>query len=348
MIEAVSRLTTSNMSQTEKDHAQLDLLIRGFQVSRIVRLVADLNVADRIPREGSESVEDLARACGVQSAPLLRVLRALSGFGIFQIRDGVISHTSRSLLLRSDTPNSLHYAARFWTAPGSWNAWGALDVALRGEIPHQAAWGTSRFDYLRKHPDEARIFDAFMAHFSDNRHDTIAESYDFSNAPLIIDIGGGSGETLRRVLVRFPMTRGLVFDREDVVNAIPSEALLAGRMLVEGGNFFDRVPARANLYLLIRVLHNWSDADCVRILRTCRQAMRPDARLLIGEQILEADPSRGQATDYLVDLQMMAMFGRARERTEAEFRSLLAASDFSLIRLIVTASPVSIMEIAPA
>ncbi|HZP94663.1 MAG TPA: methyltransferase [Burkholderiales bacterium] len=338
----------ANESRDENHRAALDLLIRGFQVSRLLRLVADLDVADRISREGSRSVEELAAACGVQAAPLLRALRALSAFGIFRIRDGMIAHTPRSLLLRTDTADSLHYAARFWTAPGSWQAWGALDAALRGGNPHQAAWGVSRFDYLRRHPDEARIFDAFMAHFTDDRHHSIAQSYDFSRAALIADIGGGNGETLRRVLALFPAPRGVVYDREDVIDAIPPEALLSGRMTAEGGDFFERVPQGADLYLLIRVLHNWSDEDCLRILRTCRRAMRPDARLLIGEQILEVDPSRGRATDYLVDLQMMAMYGCARERTEAEFRSLLAASGFSLVRLIPTGSPVSILEIAPA
>jgi SAM-dependent methyltransferase len=329
-------------------HKALDLLIRGFQVSRVLRLVADLEVADRVPLEIGRSVEDLARSCEVEAAPLLRILRALAAFGIFQICNGVVSHTARSLLLRTDTATSLHAAARFWTAPGSWNAWGALDAALKGEVPHRRAWGAGRFEYLRGHPDEARAFDDFMACFPDNRHDIIAESYDFSTTTLIADIGGGSGETLRRIMSRIPTPKGLLFDRPDVVNAVPAEALLGGRIRVEGGNFFEGVPPGADLYLLIRVLHNWPDGDCMNILQSCRRAMRPDARLLIVDQLLEADPSRGQPTDYLVDLQMMAMFGDARERTRAEFERLVAASGFALIRVIPTASAVSIIEIAPA
>ena len=67
----------------------------------------------------------------------------------------------------------------------------------------------SRFDYLRQHPDEARIFDAMMANYPDNRHAAIAEGYDFSGAGLIADIGGGNGATLRHILTRFPTVRGL-------------------------------------------------------------------------------------------------------------------------------------------
>jgi hypothetical protein len=335
--------------EADDERAALDLLLRGFQISRMLRLVADLGVADRIAPDGRMALNDLAEDRGVQSQPLVRVLRALAAFGVFSVTaDGSIAHTPRSRLLRSDAPNSMHHAARFWTAPGSWNSWGMLDVALTGGVPHEAAWNMNRFDYLHTHPDEARVFDAMMANFPDNRHAAVAAAYDFSGARLIADIGGGNGAALRHILARFPMPRGLVFDQEDVVRSIQPGELMGGRIEVAGGSFFEGVPAGADLYMLIRVLHNWSDGDCLRILRACRAAMTPDALLLLGEQILERDPARGRPTNYLVDVQMMAMFGSPRERTEDEFRGLLADSGFLLRRVLPTESPVSIVEAAPA
>ncbi|WP_444813463.1 methyltransferase [Variovorax gracilis] len=334
--------------RADSDREALDLLIRGFQVSRMLRLVADLAVADKIPRDGSRNVSDLATACSVLATPLLRILRALAASGVFRVgADGGVAHSPRSMLLRTDEPNSLHHGARFWTAPGSWKAWGVLDTALAGSDPNQAAWGMDRFQYLREHPAEARIFDAFMANFPDRRHQTLAVSYDFSGAKLIVDVGGGNAEALRQILERFPGPRGIVFDRDDVVAAIPPEARLAGRIEVQGGSFFDRVPQGADIYLVIRVLHNWSDDDCIRILRNCRCAMRPNARLLVVEQIIEPDPALGRPSGYLVDTHMMAMFGAARERTRPEFGELLQSSGFALERVIETASPVWVMEAVP-
>src|SRR5205823_3006270 len=131
---------------------------------------------------------------GVLAAPLLRVLRALAAIHIFRLSaGGDVGQTPRSLLLRTDTPNSLHYSARFWTSPGSWRAWESLDTALTGGVPHEAAWSTGRFEYLRTHPEEARIYDTMMAHFPDDRHAAIAATYDFSAARLICDIGSGMG-----------------------------------------------------------------------------------------------------------------------------------------------------------
>jgi hypothetical protein len=118
---------------TDVDREQLDLLLRGFQVSRMLRLIADIGVADKIPTDGQVRLQDLAVACAVLPEPMLRVLRALAAFQIFQVTaDGSVAHTPRSRLLRTDTPNSMHHAARFWTGPGSWSAWGMLDVAMAG------------------------------------------------------------------------------------------------------------------------------------------------------------------------------------------------------------------------
>lgn len=329
----------------DENRESLDLLIRGFQVSRMIRLVADLEIADKISKVEDRDLSDLAIACSVQSAPLLRVLRTLAAFGIFRVTaDGRVSHSPRSLLLRTDVPNSMHHGARFWTGTGSWHAWGSLDVAMTGGVPHQAAWQTGRFQYLREHPEEARQFDLFMANFPDNRQAAIAAAYDFSGVALIADIGGGNGEALRKILAHYAKARGLLFDRPDVVEAVPVESRMDGRIDVEGGSFFDSVPAGAEVYLLVRVLHDWPDDDCVRILRNCRAAMAPEGRLLIVEQILEPDPTLGRKTSYLVDTQMMAMFGSARERTQAEFGEILARADLSQLRLIPTSSPVWIME----
>ena len=121
----------SDEERSQQDRAALDRLIRGFQISRMIRLAADLTLADRIERDQTRAVAELAAECDVHTTPLLRILSALASFGIFRVTaSGEISHSPLSLLLRTDTQGSLHYGARFWTAPGSWQAWGEVDAAL--------------------------------------------------------------------------------------------------------------------------------------------------------------------------------------------------------------------------
>lgn len=333
----------------QDDWRALDFLIRGFQVSRIIRVAADLGLADRIAADSERPAAELAAECEVHAGQLLRVLRALAAFGIFRVSaDGSVAHTPRSLLLRTDAERSLGIAARFWTGRGSWRGWEHLDEALVGRVPHEVAWGLGRFDYLVQHPDEARIFDDFMARSPGDRHGAVAAAYDFSAARLIVDVGGGNGELLRRILARFPGARGIVAERADVIAAIPDSARAGGRIEVAVGDLFSPPPPGADHYLLAHILHDWPDEDCLRMLGAIRAAMPPDALLLVLESLLEADPEKGAPGTYLVDMQMMAMFGHARERTEAEMRRLLTTAGFTPLDRTDTTSPVSILSARPA
>lgn len=336
-------MTHETVAMTDRE--ALDLLQRGFQVSCMLRAVANVGLADAIPIMGSTPIAELARSCKIQPAPLLRIIRALATFGIFRlVTDDIVEHTSRSRLLRTDARNSMHHGARFWTCSGSWGAWGKLEVALQGEVPHEAAWNTDRFHYLREHPDEMALFDVMMANFPDDRHEAIANAYPFENFHTIADIGGGNGATLRQILSTVKSTRAILFDQTDLVDRLEPADLLDGRIKAVSGSFFDYAPSGADLYLLVRVLHDWSDPDCLCILRTCREAMAKDAILLIGEHLVEPNPAQGRSADYLTDVHMMAMFGSARQRNDQELRSLLNESGFNLRRTIPTAASVSLLE----
>jgi hypothetical protein len=324
----------------------LDMMIRGFMLSRMLRLVADLGVADRVPEDGSVAVATLAEGFSVREDALRRVLRALSAFGVFALSGEAVAHTATSRLLRSDAPGSLRAAARFFAAESSWRAWGALDVALAGGVPHEAAWGIGRFERLRGDPAEQSLFDAAMAAFPGDRHGAIARALDLSGVRTIVDVGGGNGETLRRVLAIAPDVSGIVHDQPQVVGAIAPGALLGGRIATSAGDFRQAVPAGGDLYLLVRVLHDWDDAGCAAILGRVRAAARPGARIVVAEQLLDPDPSRGAPQTYLADMQMMAMFGAARERTEAEFRALLEAAGFTWRGVTPTGTPTVLIEAA--
>jgi predicted O-methyltransferase YrrM len=81
-----------------------------------------------------------------------------------------------------------------------------------------------------------------------------------------------------------PHLRGVVLDRPEVAAAAAAAATkargLAERTEVIGGDFFKSVP-EGNLYLLRFILHDWDDADAIRIFEGCRRAMKPNARLVV-------------------------------------------------------------------
>jgi hypothetical protein len=88
---------------------------------------------------------------------------------------------------------------------------------------------------------------------------------------------------------------------------------LSDRTTVEGGDFFDAVPA-ADIYVLSAVLHDWDDASALRILRNIADATDQNTHLILVEIVVPEDDALHAAN---VDITMMTMVG-GRERTESQ------------------------------
>jgi L-alanine-DL-glutamate epimerase-like enolase superfamily enzyme len=92
------------------------------------------------------------------------------------------------------------------------------------------------------------------------------------------------------------------------------------------------------------VIHDWDDAQATAILKNCRAAMPQGGRLLLIEAPLS--PRNEPSLHKLMDINMLVMAG-GRERTEAEYRSLLAAAGFELTRVTVTPLELAVLEASP-
>ena len=125
--------------------------------------------------------------------------------------------------------------------------------------------------------------------------------------------------------------------------AVPPE--LAGRLSIQGGDFFAAVPSGGSIYILRKVIHDWYDDEAVAILRTCRAAMRPGARLLLIETLIPEGNEYSYAK--LLDL-LMLVYPGGQERKLSEYRALLGAAGLDLRQVIPTASAVNILEAVPA
>jgi hypothetical protein len=118
---------------------------------------------------------------------------------------------------------------------------------------------------------------------------------------------------------------------------------------VVAGDFFQAVPAGADVYLLSHIIHNWDDERSAAILRNCRAAMGPAGVLLLVEQVLppQVDASATAQRALMADIHMMVITG-GQERTETEYGTLLASAGFRLRRVIGMPGGESVIEAAPA
>jgi hypothetical protein len=128
----------------------------GMMVTKCISAVAALGVPDALGG-GPLYYTDLAEAVGADQRALHRVMRMLSGIGIFgETQPGTYSLTPVSDLLRSDVPGSIRGMAVLLTARSHWEPWGRLDDVLRtGESGPQHAFGTDVFTWFQAADNKA-------------------------------------------------------------------------------------------------------------------------------------------------------------------------------------------------
>jgi orsellinic acid C2-O-methyltransferase len=343
------------MSQTAQLPPGLQLYTMGtaHYLSRAMHLAAKLGLAD-LMKDGPRGAEELARETDTHAPSLRRVLRLLASANILaEQADGRFALTPLGELLRSDVPGSMRWSVLLFTGPKIQEAFAELEFCVRtGRPAHQKHDPNANgFDAMAKDPVAAANFDKAMATFAPATSAAVAASYEFSQFAKVCDVGGGNGAILIGLLRANPSLRGMVFDQPHVAErarAHLAEQGFADRCEVIGGSFFEKVPTGADAYLLKHVIHDWTDMEATQILRCVRAAVPAGGKLLIVEgvyppRIDQSLESRGAATN---DVNMLVSTG-GRQRDEAEFRSLFAASGFRLTRIVPTPARVAVIEGAP-
>jgi hypothetical protein len=171
------------------------------------------------------------------------------------------------------------------------------------------------------------------------------DDYQLPSGHVVADLGGSDGSVLVKLLDDDTdhTRRGILFDRATTVHTarlVLAAAGLRDRVDVVGGDFFASVP-RAHVYVLAYILHDWSDAECCRILASIEAAAHVGARVVIIEGVVP----HGDAPHLTktIDLTMLAMM-TGKERSEEQYRDLLDVAGFDLDRVVETGGPFSILE----
>lgn len=319
----------------EERQALFNLML-GYQTSQAIYAATRLGVADFLAG-GPQTTEDLAWMTGAHPPALYRLLRFLARRGLFQeVEPGRFALTPLGAGLRSDIPGSVRPMTLLVMNEPHWRAWGhLLHSVLTGEPAFDHVHGVSFFDYLARHPDDARIFHAAMSTGATRSGAALADVYDFRGIQRLVDVGGGHGALLASVLAAHPTMQGVLFDLPEVAAAgaaTLAEAGVADRCEIVGGDFFAAVPAGGDAYLLQSIIHDWDDARAVTILQNCRRVMAEgSSRLLVIEERITDDSPLG------FDLEMLVQLGGSN-RTDEEYRALFAATGFTLTRIIPLAA----------
>jgi hypothetical protein len=325
-------------------------LALSYLVSRSLHVAAELGVADLLA-EGPRSVHELAETTGARADALRRLLRCLAAHGVFRsVGTDRFELSPAAQLLRTGAMRDGVLLCGEVTGDGSWwNAVGALGASARsGEPAFDRQHGMGFFDYMACHPECGAWFDRGLANFAAAENPAVAAAITLPRGAQVVDVGGGQGGLLAELLHRQADLRATLFDLPAVVahpDHLSRHGTLAGRWQAVAGDFFEAVPSGADAYLLKRILHDWDDEACVRVLSQCRRAMAPQGRVFVADAVLPDDDAfhPGKVMDIL-----MMVFGPGKERTRAEFEALLARAGLRIASVTPTATPVAVIEAVAA
>ncbi len=308
----------------------------GLWKTQTIRAAAELGAIDTLPAT-ADAVE---RSLRLSEGAGVRLMRALTELElVHKSSSGVYHPTDLGAHLARSHPLTLADAALHWGRE-SYAAWSGVTEALRsGQSGFEKIYGASFFDWIQDKPADLQAYHAAMSTYAKHDYHDLAEFVDFTTHEHALDAGGGAGELTFALLRSCPELTATVMDRPEVVEIARLPKDLEHRCRFIAGDIFRKWHKTSDAVILARVLHDWRDSDALRILKRARESMRRDATLYVIEMI----PNDETGDGGLLDLNMLAMTEGA-ERTEEQFRNLLAQAGFRMLDATPTRSPSSIIR----
>jgi hypothetical protein len=299
----------------------------GMQRTKLAGALVGSGLADALG-EGGRDAHELARELGLSEEVTSRVLGAAAACRLVRLdRRGTARLTRLGAPLRGDHPRSIASWVAYQAAPANAAAHAELEGQLReGAQPsgHRRAFGSSVWEHFGEHPDEGARFANAMRELTAIDLAALARCYPWPREGVVCDVGGGIGTLLAAILERRRGARGVLVDAPEVL--AEAEGFLRSRGVADrverrAGDLLGEIDARADVYVLKWILHDWSDDACRDILRRVRATMPPGSKIVAIDQHLE--PNRPSPVTSMVDLLMLVECEGGRERSPSQVHELM-------------------------
>ncbi|XP_032422674.1 acetylserotonin O-methyltransferase [Xiphophorus hellerii] len=315
--------------------------MEGFLISKTVFTSCELGVFDvLLAAQRPLSAEEISQAVGTSLDGTQRLLAACTGLQLLNTHwdSGQVFYSnteqSRVFLTRS-SPLSLCQSIQY-SSRTIYLCWHYLTDAVReGRNQYEKAFGVSSkdlFQALYRSDEEMVKFMHLMNSIWNICGRDVVTAFDLTPFKFICDLGGCSGALAKQCTLAYPECTVTIFDLPKVVRVSGEHFVTEAdqRISFHEGDFFkDSLPV-ADLYILARILHDWTDERCTELLCRIYKACKPGGAVLLVEALLNEDGS-GPLTAQLYSLNMLVQT-EGRERTGAQYAALLAASGFTNIQ----------------
>ncbi|CAL8266870.1 unnamed protein product [Lota lota] len=319
--------------------------MEGFLVSKTLFTACELGVFDLLLGSQSPlSAEEISQAIGASLDGTQRLLDACTGLELLtaqqQGHGRVYSNTAdASHYLTQSSPVSLYHSIQY-SSRTIYHCWFHLTDAVReGRNQYEKAFGINSedlFEALYRSDEEMVKFMHLMNSIWNICGRDVVTAFDLSPFRSVYDLGGCSGAFAKHFTSAYSECTVTIFDLPKVVQVSRQHFVTDGNQRIEfhEGDFFKDPLPEGDLYILSRILHDWTDQRCIELLTRVHQACKPGGGVLLVEALLLEDGS-GPLTAQLYSLNMLVQT-EGRERTAGQYRALLDAAGFSQVQVRYT------------
>jgi hypothetical protein len=209
--------------------------------------------------------------------------------------------------------------------------WGSLTEALRtGRPQNEARTGGDFFAALYQDQARLRQFLHAMTGLSMGAAIALAEKFPWDRYHTVIDIGAAEGCVPAQLALRYPHLSGGGFDLPATGPAFDDYVAacgLAGRLRFYPGDFFTDPLPSADVLVMGHVLHDWSLAEKLTLIRKAYQALPDGGALIVYESIID-DDRRANTFGLLMSVNMLIETQAGFDYTFADCRTWMADTGF--------------------
>ncbi|KAJ7115442.1 O-methyltransferase [Mycena epipterygia] len=365
----------------------------AFHISSCLRAASEINVVEILREAGPQGVHAKEIAAPSRTNPdlIARILRLLATHHIFrEISPGVFANNRLSSTLDKGKPSNILFKNREDRLTGTSGVAALAESAAENtfrastfladtllhpdeqKLPYNLGFGTDEpmFKVMQR-PENTynrkRFAVAMHGTAASDPPETILQGFDWSLLPsggIVVDVGGGIGHASLAIALKHPKLRIINQDLGPAIELSKAHwqqhfPAHVDNKLVEFQvhDFFTPQPVTdAAVFLMRYIIHDWTNAQAISILRHLRNAATPATNLVLIEKIVPvasggeldhkipgaARPSApypllanwgiASAEIYMYDLTMHDMLGGV-ERTVDGYIDILEQAGWKLVQI---------------
>jgi len=304
----------------QQDCNRVSALLTSYWKGAVVHAAVKIRLFEVLDQKHS-SLEELANALNCVPEALENVLYSLERMRLVKENSGNWFLTPDGESLSSKNQTSLEMSALMW-----WDvhldAWRHLDHTIKtGEPSFSMLYGTSFFQWLENNHEHRRLYQKSMSEYARLDYRRVPEILGKYPIKTVIDVGGGQGTLAEMILDESPDLILSVLDLPHVITEIPKKQYSIDYIQ---GDIFDLPRGQYDAVILARILHDWNDTKCKKILGNCRRLIKKKGYLIIIERL-------SKSSEYSLLNLDLAVMNNGTERTCTDYQKLIQSGKFQII-----------------